>query len=67
MRVVVDHRFVREARELGLRFLCGDCVHRSPRTGACAHAWPDEDHRTMPELAPGEEAPLSFCKEFEML
>jgi hypothetical protein len=67
MRVVVDHQFVREARAGGLRFLCEDCVHRSPRTGRCAHDWPDEEHRTMPELEPGQEVPLSFCKEFELL
>jgi hypothetical protein len=68
MRLRVDHLFAREARASGLRFGCPDCVHRSPRTGQCAHDWPDEAHKDT-RLEVDDQAPreISFCKEFELI
>lgn len=52
-------RFPAERRRYRLVFTCEDCAHFVPDTGACAHGYPNEDHRAA------EGTRVVFCKEFD--
>ena len=65
VKILVDGRFARQARELSLRFQCGDCFHYVPETGGCAHFWPNDEHKAPPPEG-DEQSDLLFCKEFEL-
>jgi hypothetical protein len=64
MRQLVDRRFAVEVETRGLRFTCGHCLHQL-RDGRCAHEWPNEDHRDVPQLTEKPQE-VVFCKEFEL-
>ncbi len=67
MRVAVDVGFLRDVERFALRFTCRDCFHFRERDGACAHEWPNDEHRDPPaELVAGRAATVLFCKEFEL-
>jgi hypothetical protein len=66
VRVRVDVGFLAEIDRFDLRFTCADCSYHVRELDTCAHAWPDELHKRLPEIAPGERADVVFCKEFEL-
>jgi hypothetical protein len=70
MKVRVGHEFLAQVARYELRFTCGDCAHHVRAKDACAHGWPDAEHRAPIQLvgkvAPEARAEVSFCKEFEL-
>lgn len=62
MRIPVDDQFLSDLRTFALRYRCDDCLYFACATVSCAHLWPTEDHRTLPQ--PSTE--VVFCKEFEV-
>lgn len=63
MEVVQDERFRQERERFSLRWNCEDCALYDPE-GACAHGFPTQRHRRSRYDDP--EAPLLFCKDFEL-
>lgn len=64
MRIRQDARFREERRQFTLRFCCEDCALFDPETFACAHGYPNEDHRR----ARYEDAAVEvvFCKDWDL-
>ncbi|MCC6750015.1 MAG: hypothetical protein IT371_20285 [Deltaproteobacteria bacterium] len=65
MRLPLAPTFHEEAERYALRFCCEDCAHFDPDENACAHEWPDDEHRTAFYADPACDR-LVFCKEFEL-
>jgi hypothetical protein len=63
MRVRVGQEFSQESERYDLRFTCEDCTFHRPERDACAHFWPDAEHRKRAQEHTTE---VSFCKEFEL-
>jgi hypothetical protein len=63
MRVAVDGRFRLESEAYAFRFTCRDCLLFIPEKEACAHEWPNGEHRDPPAA---EADTVLFCKEFEL-
>lgn len=68
MRIRVDEQFGRDLDEYQLRFTCADCLHHVKAADACAHEWPDGEHRSPPSrtIAADGSTVVVFCKEFEL-
>ncbi len=64
MRLQRDERFERERRAWRLRHTCEYCVHWDAETGACAHGWPNDEHREG--YYDSKATLVVFCKEFEL-
>lgn len=56
-----DALFRREREAFDLRMHCEDCALFDERHAACAHGYPTEAHRR----SPSDDAPITFCKDFE--
>jgi hypothetical protein len=59
-----DARFRDEAARLSLRFQCEHCGLYDAARDRCAHGFPTDEHRAARYVDP--DAPLSFCKDFEL-
>lgn len=60
-----DPRFQEERARFGFVVGCERCVYFVHRTGACAHRYPNAQHKAgafEPDATPAG----SFCKEFEL-
>ena len=62
MRITPDPRFAEEAERFVLRRHCEDCALFDAEKDACAHGFPTAEHRR----AADPEAPVVFCKDFEL-
>jgi hypothetical protein len=62
VRVKLDERLEDEVRRFRLRFTCPDCGHYLPAEDACAHEWPNHEHRELGKI----DDEVVFCKEFEL-
>jgi len=59
-----DARFREQRERFQLRFNCEDCVLFDPARG-CAHGYPTVKHHAARYDDP--EAPLLFCKDFDLV
>ncbi len=64
MRLLVDQRFLDEARRFELRCTCRVCVYFAPESEGCSEGFPNGEHLTRPEDV-GQQ--ICFCKKFELL
>jgi hypothetical protein len=64
MRSRVDARLREEVARFELRYSCEHCAYFVSERGACAHGYPNAEHR-LRELTQASE--LVFCKEFELV
>lgn len=68
MRIPRGPEFQSERERFSLRHTCEECTFfRVPPDGverACAHGWPNDEHRS--EHYDASPAMLVFCKEFEI-
>jgi hypothetical protein len=60
-----DDRFRSERARYSLRFTCEHCAIFDPVRAGCAHGYPTAPHRTARYDSP--DAPIVFCKDFEMV
>lgn len=65
MKVPQDAVFRDQRKRYLLRHTCEHCVLFDPATEKCAHGFPLDEHRDAYYRDP--EAPVVFCKEFELL
>jgi hypothetical protein len=56
--------FAAQRARFGLRFTCEDCALFDPELQRCAHGFPTDEHRDAHYES--RDAPLVFCKDFEM-
>ncbi|MBN8616396.1 MAG: hypothetical protein J0L92_37770 [Deltaproteobacteria bacterium] len=63
MILPADALFRRQRDEHALRMHCEDCVLFDDVREQCAHGYPTEAHRRPPN----DDAPITFCKDFEAL
>lgn len=75
MRQVRLASFVEQEQRFALRFTCEHCTYFHVERERCMHGYPNAEHReeryrSAQSVEPGEqgeEAPLVFCKEFELV
>ena len=65
MRIEASARFQEEQQRYRLVFTCEDCAHFNLTTEACAHGYPNADHRRA-RYERAVAAKVVFCKEFEI-
>ena len=61
-----DARFDEERRAFDFRGCCEECVLFLPEKGACAHRYPNWEHRRAYLDTRTEGQNVVFCKEFEL-
>lgn len=64
MRLPQPPEFAQQREHFALRFTCEDCSLFDPTSGACAHGYPTEEHRTAHYA--NRHALLVFCKDFDL-
>ena len=64
MKIAQDERFRDQRERFHLRFTCEDCALFDDAREACAHGFPTTEHRQAYYRDP--DAPLVFCKHFEL-
>ena len=64
MKLPQDAVFRQQRRRYLLRHTCEHCALFDPDTEACAHGFPPDEHREAHYEDP--QAPVVFCKEFEL-
>ena len=64
MRLPQHPDFAAQRARFVLRFTCEDCALFDPELQRCAHGFPTDEHRDAHYAS--REAPLVFCKDFEM-
>ncbi len=64
MRLPVDERFLREARDFRLVSTCEHCVYFDVEHAACSEGYPNAEH-LVPVERVGQR--VCFCKKFELL
>jgi hypothetical protein len=64
MKIVQDERFREQREHFRLRFTCEHCALFDDVKETCAHGYPTTEHRDAHYRDP--DAPLVFCKHFEL-
>lgn len=64
MHIPQDALFRKQRKEFRLQFTCESCVLFDDDKQACAHGFPTAQHRDA--HYEDEQAPLVFCKHFEL-
>lgn len=64
MKILQDERFREQRSRYRLRFTCESCALFDDQKEACAHGYPTSEHRDAHYERP--DAPLVFCKHFEL-
>lgn len=64
MKLPQDAVFRQQRERYALRFTCEHCALFDPEREACAHGFPTEEHRLA--YYARADAPLVFCKDFEL-
>jgi hypothetical protein len=64
VKILQDERFREQRSRYRLRFTCEHCALFDDEKETCAHGYPTSEHRDAHYENP--DAPLVFCKHFEL-
>lgn len=64
MKLVQDQGFRVQRAHFALRFTCEHCALFDPELETCSHGFPTDEHRLA--FYEAHDAPLVFCKDFEL-